>query len=49
MEYVLSVRLVYSPMDKGEVRGKLVLKPQGRRVGGKAFKASIGLCGLAGR
>jgi hypothetical protein len=43
------LRLLFQPLKAGEARGKLVLKPQGRRQGGKAFKASIGLVGLAGR
>ena len=43
------LRAVYRPLEVGEARGKLVLKPQGRRVGGKAFKASIGLFGLCGK
>ena len=35
--------------EVGESKAKLVLKPQGQRRDGKAFKASIGLVGLAGR
>ena len=35
--------------EVGESKAKLVLKPQGQRMDGKAFKASIGLVGLAGR
>jgi len=43
-----NVRVVYRPTKVGTDCGKLVLKPQGRKVGGKSFKASINLCGVAG-
>ena len=39
----------HSPREIGESKAKLVLKPQGQRMDGKAFKASIGLVGLSGK
>merc|ERR1719508_102883 len=36
-----TVKVVYKPNKMGTDRGKLVLKPQGKKVGGKSFKASI--------
>ena len=42
------VKIMYRPAKVGMDKGKLVLKPQGRKVGGKSFKASIGLSGIAG-
>jgi len=42
------VSLFYCPKKLGKDSGKLVLKPQGKKLGGKSFKASIALNGVAG-
>ena len=43
------VSVLYSPVKNGiKDMGKLVLKPQGIKLGGKSFKASIALTGLVG-
>ena len=43
------VSIVYWPIKTGgKDQGKLVLKPQGKKLGGKTFKASISLTGLEG-
>jgi len=42
------VKMAFSPSSLGIHRGKLVLKPQGRSISGKTFKASISLVGMVG-
>jgi len=42
------VKMAFCPGSLGIHRGKLVLKPQGRSVSGKTFKASISLVGVVG-
>ena len=42
------VSVVYKPKNQGTHQGKLVLKPQGKKQGGKSFKASIVLSGVSG-
>ena len=43
------VQVTFSPRRAGTEQGKLVLKPQGVAAGGKSYKASIALCGVAGQ
>ena len=44
------VQVTFCPQRTlGSHQGKLVLKPQGVAAGGKSYKASIALCGLAGQ
>ena len=42
------LRLAFVPKGEELARGKLVLKPQSIKVGGKCFKASISLQGMGG-
>ena len=42
------VQVTFCPGRAGTDTGKLVLKPQGVAAGGKSYKASIALCGVAG-
>ena len=42
------VVICYCPKKLGKDQGKLVLKPQGKKLGGKSYKASITLNGVAG-
>ena len=43
------VQVTFCPARAGTEQGKLVLKPQGVAAGGKSYKASIALCGVAGQ
>merc|ERR1719158_1144996 len=44
----MEVKIIFRPTMIGTTAGKLVLKPQGRKMGGKSIKATINLCGIGG-
>merc|ERR1719481_19645 len=44
----MEVKILFRPTMIGTIVGKLVLKPQGRKMGGKSIKATINLCGIGG-